>query len=275
MKKQIIVLGFLSSILGMSCQMNLDPYHETIDRLDFVYEQGSWSDADADSTVSYTFAYLPQGRNVDTVWLNLETIGYVMDYDRPISLKQIPAGNEDAEPDVHYVPFDDLTLSSYYNVPAGEVNVSVPIVLKRDPSLLEKTVYLKIAIEGNDYFQPGSQNRQTKTIMFSDVLLPLQRWAVDEDPNMLMNWGEYGPVKHRFMIDATASMGVVINDAFVDDLFDLSSLDMGLITYWTGFFQKALKEENARRAAQGLDILREDPLPGETIGKEVEFSSAW
>ena len=271
MKKQIIYLGFLCCILGASCQMDLDPYHEAVDRLDFVYEQGDWADADADSTVSYTCAYLPQDRKVDTVWLDLETIGYVMDYDRPVALKQVLLGNEDAKPGVHYVALDDPMVSNHYYVPAGEVHVSLPIVLKRDPSLQESTVYLKIAIEGNDYFQPGAQNRQTKTIIFSDVLLPLQRWAVDEDPNIMMYWGDYGPVKHRFMIDATASMGVIINDAFVDDLFDLSSLDMGLITYWTGFFQKELKEENDRRVAQGLDVLREEPEPGEEIGKVISF----
>ena len=258
-------------LLAAACQMNLDPYDEAENRLDFVYEAGQWTDADADSTVSYTFAYLPQDRFVDTVWLDLETIGYVTDYDRPITLQQVPAGGIDAEADKHYVPFDSPELKDYYVVPAGEVKATVPVVLKRDPSLQETTVRLKVTIAENEYFHSGTQNRQTKVVIFSDVLLPLSLWAVERDPNIIMMWGEYGPVKHRFMIDATASMDVTINDAFIEDLFGLGSMDYGLITYWTGFFKEKLKEENARRAEQGLGPLREDPQPGEEIGQEVSF----
>ena len=272
MKRKIAYILKISSLLWMaSCQMDLTPYSESVDRLDFVYEAGDWAEEEADSTINYTFAYLPQNWTVDTIWLEVETIGYVKDYDRSVTLKQIPAGGIDAEAGVHYIAFSDGSISNHYVIPAGQVRASMPIVLKRDPSLQNATVRLKIAIEENQYFQPGTENRQTKVIVFSDVLLPLRRWAVDGDPNILNYFGEYGLVKHRFMIESTASMGVIINDAFLDDLFDLSSMDIGLITYWRGFFTEKLKAENARRAEQGLGPLREDPLPGEEVGKEVVF----
>ena len=68
-------------------------------------------------------------------------------------------------------------------------------------------------------------------------------------------------------------MGIKINDDFFYELVgDPNSVDMGMTDYWFYFFTYALEEENAKRAAQGLDVLREEPTASNPEGEIVRFS---
>lgn len=269
MNKILAYILFCCSLFAFfSCEMKLDPYNESINRLDFVYESGQWAEADADSVVNYTFVYLPSDIKMDTVWLKLETIGHITDYDRPVSLEQIPTSGLQAKAGTHYVDFNDPALAASYVVPAGQTEIRVPVVLKRDPSLEKNSVRLEIAIRENEYFKTGTLNRQTKVIVFSDNLVPIKYWDVNAEDY----FGKYGEEKHRFMIDVTASMDVLINDDFFYELVgDAGSMDMGLLTYWSGFFKEKLKEENALREQRGEGPLREKALLGEDEGRIVSF----
>lgn len=270
MKKILTYVLLCCPLLAFfSCEMKLDPYSESVNRLDFVYERGQWTEPDADSVVNYTFVYLPADVKQDTVWLKLETIGFVTDYDRSVSLEQVPTSGLQAEAGKHYVAFDDPALTAGYVIVAGQTGVRIPVVLKRDdPALREHAVRLKIAVRENEYFKTGTLSRQTKVIVFSDKLVPLKYW----DTNAEGYFGKYGEEKHRFMIQVTTSMEVLINDDFFEKLVgDAGSMDLGLLTYWSGFFKEKLKAENALRAQRGEGPLREKPLPGEDEGKIVSF----
>ena len=75
------------------------------------------------------------------------------------------------------------------------------------------------------------------------------------------------------MIDATADLGIKMNDDFFYSLVgDPSSVDMGMTDYWFYFFTRKLAAENEARAARGEAPLREAPESGETEGALVRFT---
>lgn len=161
-------------------------------------------------------------------------------------------------------------MEGLYVIPAGKNEARVPVILKRDPSLKDKEVTLRIKIGSNENFEPGYPTLQEKVITITDLLTQPQYW------NFYATYyfaGKYGKVKHQFMIDATADRGIKVNDDFFYSLVgDPSKVDMGLTDYWYYFFTRKLAEENARRAEDGLGPLREAPKPGETEGTLVRFS---
>ena len=66
-----------------ACEKDLPVYENSQCWLKFNYER------DADSLVSYSFAYGPSEVTVDTVWVKVQLMGSVEDYDRPIALEQV------------------------------------------------------------------------------------------------------------------------------------------------------------------------------------------
>ncbi|MEG2340942.1 MAG: DUF4843 domain-containing protein [Odoribacter sp.] len=266
MKKILLYsLLFISGLLFYACEDDLKPYHEKTDRLNFVFE-----DYMVDTIVNYSFVYYQESRQKDTVWLEVETMGYVVDYDRKIPFKQIATEGTQAVAGTHYVAFDDPEVAGWYVISAGKNKVRVPVVVKRDPSLKNETVTLKIGFAENEYFSLGYSDLGTKVITISDFPTQPEHW------NFYANYyfaGKYGKVKHQFMIDATASMGLLMDDDFFKKLVgNPNGVDMGLTDYWFGFFTKKLKEANALRASQGLLPFREAPEEGEAEGKLVEFT---
>lgn len=268
MKKFLYILWVLPLFTLFACEEDLTPYDEDTCRLNFVYEPYTKSD----TLIRRTFVYDVDTRVYDTVWLEVETMGFLFDEDRAVKLEQVNGDGEvpTAKSGVHYVAFDDPQVAGLSVVPAGQSKAKIPVILKRDVSLKNEEVMLKVRIGTNDFFQPGYPDYQLKTIMVSDILTQPKYW------NFYTKYyfaGEYGFEKHKFMIRATADMGLKMNDDFFYSLVgDPNSVDMGLTDYWFGFFSKKLAEENAQRKAQGLGPLREAPEPGESEGKLVVFT---
>jgi hypothetical protein len=253
-------LALYLTFLLLACQEEVRLYDEEINRLSFRFT------VLADSTTHYTFVYEPRAKMEDTAWIEVFTTGYVTDYPRPVSIRQLESEPPSAEPNVHYVPFDDPRVASAYVIPAGANSALLPVIVKRDASLSEAEHTLLIGLVENEHFKHGFLDAIKKQVGISDILTKPANWNILID----MIFTPYGIEKHRFMIDATAPLGVIVNEDFISRLTS-PSLDAGLINYWNAFFRLKLAEENAQRAALGLGPLREAPAAGQSEGVLITF----
>lgn len=254
MRNMFCFLSLLGlSVCLVSCEMDLEPYNETVDRVAFDFDQ------DAENEEKYTFAYYPDNVSEDTVYLEVQLYGNLSPNPRKVSIvQQEVEGVENAKSGVHYVPFSEL--SSLYVIGANETNVKLPIVFKRDVSLREKERVLEVRLteEGSD-FKLGAPNRIVKRLVISDILLKPSTWGGAADWYL----NGYGLEKHRLMINAAAPFGVLINDDWVESV--LNGGDMGYINYWISVFKAELQRVNDERASAGLGPLKEGIEYGEDI----------
>ena len=258
------ILSGLTVLIFFACEDKMEVYHEGIDRLNFIYEE--WND----TLLNRTFVFDDETRILDTVWVELATQGFVTDYDRSFVLEQVMGDTNAAESGVHFIPFNDSQVTSHYVIPAGANEVKVPIVLKRDVSLKTRELSVRFRIGHNENFSSGYPRYQERVITVTDMLVQPKYWTMYASYYFA---GKYGKVKHQFMIDATRHLGIKMNDDFFYSLVgDPNSVDMGMTDYWFYFFTYALEEENAKRAEQGLDVLREEPSAGNPEGEIVRFS---
>ena len=267
MKQYIYLICALCTLCGFtSCERELEVYSEPTCRLNFIYENVE-TRAQFDekfATTSYSFVYGPSNLTNDTLWFEVETMGFVSDKDRAVSLVQVSTGENDAVPGKHYVAFNDPSLASKYVIPAGKARAKLPIVLLRDASLLTETVTLRFSIQDNDYFVQGYPEFQTRTLVFTDQLAEPSKWTAPLSMAYVYGgrtyyyttyfyyyFGNYGVVKHRFLIEKT---GKAWDDDYIEELM---GGDSNYIDYIQKKVTKLLEEENAHRQAQGLDVLKE------------------
>lgn len=246
MKK--IFLFIATVCLLSACEQDLPLYDDETARLNFVYENVNRTD-----TISnYSFVYHKQVEQ-DTVWFEVETMGFLSDKDRYCTIYQEPTGNNDAEAGVHYVSFDDPTYKKLLVIPADSVNAKIPVIVLNDESLKEKVVTLKIRIGTGEDFAQGFKDATTKILYITNKLQKPELWS------SLFDWyfGDYGTVKHQFMIDVT---GKDWDDEYITEqgLDDMYTADQNYMMYLQSVFSKALAEENAKRLAQGLSYLAEE-----------------
>lgn len=259
------ILAIIPVVSFLGCEDDLKPYDEKTDRLNFVYENTR-----ADTIIHRTFFYDLESRVFDTVMLEVKTMGFVVNENRTFALKQVVKDGDNtsqAEAGVHYVDFSDPLVKDLYIVPAGQNKVSIPVILKRDASMVKQAFTLRVRIASNENFEPGYADMQEKIITVTDTLAKPKLWNM----YIVRYWGgEYGFEKHKFMIRATANMGIKIDDNFLRPMAQ-SKVDFSMTAYWYEFFSKKLEEENAERAARGLGPLREAPGEGEVEGRLVKF----
>jgi len=246
------IIYFISAVLAIvtftACEQDLPVYNDETARLNFVYE----TDERSDTTYNYSFVYHKQVSR-DTVWMEVETMGFLSSKDRYYTLYQVATGDNDAVPGVHYVSFDDAAYKQLLVVPADSVTALVPIIVINDASLTSEVVKLKVKIGASDDFQPGYNDAITKILSITNQLQKPSNW------NMLLTYylGNYGPVKHQFMIDVS---GKDWDEEYITEQgFDnMYTADQDYLRYLQNKFSKALAEENARRVAQGLGYLAEE-----------------
>ncbi|MDR1273759.1 MAG: DUF4843 domain-containing protein [Odoribacteraceae bacterium] len=258
-------------LLLLACSEEEVPlYNEAADRLSFWYPAYT-AGLDVDSAQRYTFVYEPRETMEDTMWVEVITSGFVTNYPRPVALRQLESDPPRAVPGTHYVPFDDPRAASLLVIPAGASRARLPLLVKRGASLTEAEHTLRVGIVENEYFKPGFRDVREKLLTVSDILVRPATW----DPYIDMLFTAYGPETHRFMIDV-APPGVIIDDFFFEGWYDPRAfVNMGLFAYWTAYFEAKLQEENVRRLAEGLDILREAPAEGESQGRALTFFSPY
>lgn len=268
MKKYIVLWFTLVFAMSFtSCEKELKPYDDPTCRLNFLYNSGMAStddlgkyDASDFTATSYSFIYDGANKERDTVWFQVGVSGFLYDYPRPITLKQIavPDTVDNAEPGVHYVPFSDPTLSSYYTVPANAAGLYIPVILLRDTSLNRKDVVLRFGFEENDYFSIGFPKMSYRTIYITARLSAPSQWGA-------YLFGNWGPVKHQLMIDWTGEKWD--DDYFIEAIYGNS--DMNYQSYISEWFARKLEEENAKRVAAG-----EGPYK-EADGTPVDFTPVY
>ena len=247
MKHTVLYLSILSLLLCWACEKDMEVYNEEgNDRLNFYYTYLTWGD----TLINSTFVFLPQEQTRDTVWFELETVGYVVNYPRAIAFEQIPVDTNSAVAGKHYVAFDDSELKEAYVVPANSSRARIPLIVLKTGEMDSVEFTLRLKIKENEYFKPGFTDYQVRTVKISNILTQPSRWDFYAEYYFA---GEYSPEKYRFMIDVAAEIGVILNDTWFEEIMGEpgTNPDMGLTNYWKNFFQTALIEENEARAERG------------------------
>jgi hypothetical protein len=259
-----ILAGMLLATALASCEKDLEVYHEDTCRLNFYYSgvSGTSSLERSLTDTHYSFVYGGKHLESDTLWLPMQTMGFVYDEPRAISLEQID--NEDAllpkaVAGKHYMALEQL--SSYYVVPAGTAMASVPIVLLKDASLDEQEYLLTLRIRANEWFENGYEAFQTRRIYITNMLSEPSAWY---QTYCHYYFGKYGPVKHQFLIDET---GEKWDNDYINTLMEG---DTGYINYLAEKMARRLAEINAERAASGQGVLTEADGTIVTIESDYE-----
>lgn len=236
-------LCLLAAIL-MGCEKELPVYDYPINSLNFSVKLDEETGESLEK--NYSFIYSGDAVTHDTIWITVNTQGFISDKDRHFELEQISAGEgyADAKAGVHYESFDSESMRSrHLIIPAGKNTQKFPVVVYRDVSLSESDVRLYFQVRQNDNFSQGLIPYRTVKLVISNMLKQPEGW----EPYY---FGTYGPVKHKFMIDET---GLRWDDDFCTNL-----TDFGYIQYLTMFLHQRLQVVNAERKKQGLEALKEE-----------------
>ncbi len=276
MKKQITIITFSSFFfLFLSC--NQEEIHSYLGEncIQFVWDETKYEGDGVAIEVPlfFSFVYSGSATTQDTAWINAHISGDIYMHKRYYRIKGITSYTKyfirdsltnlitdtvlvelpnQAKPGKHYLDFSDAAYDNLWYVDSNRVDFKVPIILFRDASLLENEYTLRIEFEATEDFQPGNQQTITRQIVISDQY---------EEPD---NWystyfGDYGPVKHKFMIQVTQKPW---NEEFIEGLSDSEML------YYKFYCTTELLKLNEARAAEGKTPLREDPNDPSSI---VEF----
>lgn len=194
MKKYAYIISLLVlPLIHAGCQEKVVEKYNDSDCL--YFENATWGQKDS---ISHSFFILRESVVRDTVLVQVNTMGFASDKDRPIKLVQTNRDEEGAAiPGVHYVPFDDPEMQKNLVVKAGQAKVMVPVIFLRDPSMKKGEVRLWIGIEENEYFKTGIEKFQTFLVKSGDVAQKPDKWG----SYWVYQFGEWGPVKMRFIID--------------------------------------------------------------------------
>lgn len=222
----------------------------------------------------FSFAYSGDEAKRDTMWIPAHISGDIAFEKRYYKLKQVTHYTtiiERAEDStiineyvietpnqavsgVHYLPFDDPEYQELCYVDSNKVQFLVPVILLRDASLQDGTKLLNMSFVESEAFQPGDVVKRKQVLNISDDVFYPENWP-DEGPGAhnkfkSVIFGNYGPVKHRFMIQVTSQRW---DDAFMKALSYEERLAYKLVC------ANALFELNKKREAAGEGPLLEDP----------------
>lgn len=236
------------ALFCMSCEEALPMYETESDCLNFTVELKE----QYPTPVRKSFVYDPETVVRDTIYVPVTSMGFVRDYDRKVTFEQVivkPDSVYNAEPGVHYVPFDDPEVRDLMVLPAGQASAEIPIIALRDTTLRDTLSVLQLRIAANDYFKVGDPDRAECLVEIGDQLMKPKNWLI---------FGDYGYVKHRFLIELTGwRFDEETMDEMMADYLYAQSIRTKAAT--------ALKKLNEERAARG-----EGPLC-EADGTEVKF----
>lgn len=208
-------------------------------------------------TFETNFFYEDENKDRDTVWVKLVSKGAIPPLDGHVKLRaytnttsstlsQMP----DAEAGKHYVPFDSKEMQELLIFHKGSMYDSIPVILLRDPSLKKEGRRLTLRIEDSEDLRAAdkrpddSQEHAFIVIYTADCLAQPTTW----DYNFFL--GEYGPVKHEFIIRHS---GERWDTNFIAGIRNNTNMQI----FYKYKFRNALVLENAERAKQGLPILQE------------------
>lgn len=222
------------------------------------------------SDYSFSFVWSDKSVTEETVYIPVRVIGGPADYDRQVSLEQVAEYNVDYKYDDmgnvvdsvvtertdkavegrHYVAFNTTEAMPLQMVRAGRVTDSIGVRVKRDASLADGNVRLRLRIVPNSDFMLGESKYLERTIVIADRLEKPSNW------NYTTNYylGDYSQVKHELMVDVVKGK---VDEEWVNTANNSSSF----VVYWRGLFIEALENFNSDPAniASGKAPLRENP----------------
>ena len=258
MKAKLIYIWLLGIVFSLqACESSMPVFTDSESEIRFD---------SIGTAITKTFVYEGPETEEGIVYVTVKSVGFVKNYDRPFQVLQVSTKEEEkltnAEAGVHFVAFEN----NIFQMPAGASEVKIPLTILNDKSLAKDRFVLRLELIANEHFNTNMTGKETngvavknihKDIIITNLLTPPSNWQ---------DWrfGVYGPVKHQFMIDVT---GKKWDDAFFNEL----SANYSYLLFMKEMVVRELQAENERRAQQGLDVLREAPLAGESEGIEVKF----
>ena len=234
--------------LCIGCEEALPIYETEQDCLNFTVALRE----EFPTPVRKSFVYDSQDVVCDTIYVPVTSMGFVRDYDRPVTFEQVivkPDSLYNAVPGVHYVPFDDPEVKDLMVLPAGKASAEIPIIALRDTTLRDTVSVLQLRIAPNEFFELGDRDRAECLVEIGDQLMQPKNW---------MLFGTYGYVKHRFLIEMT---GWRFDEATFDEL-------RADYLYASSIRTKAIAE--LRRVNEEREARGEGPLC-EADGTPVKF----
>ena len=252
-KNNIVTTGVLAAaltLLSTGCQRNLMLYDAPKDMVYFTIDDPNAS-PEVNALKEYTFVTQHEGVTRDTLFVDISLIGNFSDHDRAYKVVQADSlapesfdGSDSlslAKPGRHYISYDDASLSSKLVIKAGERTAKLPIVLLRDPDLKETKVHLFLKLVPSQELNPGYSEYIVKHITISDQLIRPKNWEYPVKYFL----GNYGPVKHRFIIELTGDPWD--DDFIVKEFNELSSggVDLEYMDFYQKRFRKALEKYNS------------------------------
>lgn len=225
----------------VACEEALPMFEEQQDRLNFYvgYKQ------EEPTPVRKTFVYDPEDFVRDTIYVPVEGMGFVRNYDRYVAFEQVlqnPDSIYNAEAGVHYVPFDDPEVKDLMVLPAGKARADIPVIVLRDRNLRDTSSILILRFRENDYFKLGDLDRAEILVEIGDMPIKPSNW--------LTMFGKYGRVKHRFLIN-------YFGWRFDEETFEMFKADYLYAMSIRTQAQTELNRVNAERKKQGLEPLKE------------------
>lgn len=212
---------------------------------DYTGGPGFYFNALLSDSTNYSFANQLEYKASDTVWLTMQLIGDVTDYERTVEL-EAAEGSSALEGQHFSLPAVTLVSKAY--------TLTYPVILLNAPDLKEKTVRLVLKVKENKDFPEGSaiitaSRRYTRyKINFNNRLIKPDYWLYIQN-----YFGEYSDVKYRFMMDV-----IGISDFLPDHVG-------GKIPY-SDFINYSGQMSNALEAYEA----QHGPMLDET-GKEINF----
>jgi len=180
---------------------------------------------------SLTFSFVTSSEDVTTKTMDVrvEVMGPATSYARTAQV-EVVSDKTTASSSQYELP---LTIT----IPADSAAATLPVVLKRDASLQEKSVRLYIRTAANSDFQEGVNEENHLTLIWDDILSKPSNWADLEE-----FFGTYSDVKYRFMIQNSGGMAE----------FDTDTMTWAELQSYKIKFQNALDEYNAAHPGNPL-----------------------
>lgn len=236
MKTNIVYILISFALLLQACDRQVVDRYENDPRLYFYkgsFKLNNTTYTQRDST-AHSFFTLSDDKLVDTIWVNIRTMGLLADKARPMKIVQLNADKPDAAvAGRHYFAFDSEEMKEHMYVPANSAQYLWPVIVKRDPSLETSRVRLEMAIVENDYFKPGVDTLARYMITTTAQAQKPALW----DSYWKYNYGEWGSKKMWFLVNY-----VGIRD------FNSYISDSGLGYYYEAKAHEELKKYNANES---------------------------
>lgn len=279
MKKLYSLMAGLSLLAAVACNDDDLAKYDTPDcRLNFLYYASDSTSLKTQSVTDemrkYSFSFVLSSAveaERDTVWFDVETMGFLADEERPVALRQIPVeGVKNAEPGVHYVAFDDPEVTALCRIEKGKSRGRIPVILLRAEELEEVTVVLKFGFQENEYFIPGYEGLDSRTMEITDRLSQPTNWYTRYGQGR--GWciankiGHYDELKHRLMIEWTP---LAWDEECIRQIME-DELDGAYVSYIYSLLSKKLREANEQRKAAGEEPYKDKD--GDLISFESDYS---